>query len=102
MPTSGANATVTTYTGGCGTGVVDLNPHLNARIKALLIVSIELVNDAGATIERSGPFYNNVVYPGVDIDCGRWHVAAPPVGAEVHVFAEIDGEVIRDTARCAT
>jgi hypothetical protein len=94
--------TITTYTGGCGTGEVDVNPHVEAKIQAPLTVSVELVNAEGATLARSGIIYNNTVYPRVDIDCGRWHQAVPRGGVTVHVYGEMDGEVVKDSAQCRT
>lgn len=79
-----------------------VNPHVEAKIRAPLIVSVELFNTEGATLARSGVIYNNTVYPRVDIDCGRWRQAAPGGGVVVHVYGEMDGEVVKDTAQCRT
>ena len=57
MAADGRTMIITTYTGGCGTGEVDVNPHVEAKIQALLIVSVELVNENGATLARSGTSY---------------------------------------------
>jgi hypothetical protein len=102
MAAHGRTMTITTYTGGCSTGEVNVNPHVEAKIQAILTVSVELVNEAGATLARSGPIYSSTVYPGVDIDCGSWHQAVPSGGVEVHVYGEMDGEVVKDTAQCRT
>jgi hypothetical protein len=102
MSAHGRTMVITTYTGGCGSGEVDVNPHVEAKIEAILTVSAELVNEEGATLARSGPLYSQTVYPGVDISCGRWHEPVPHGGIEVHVYGEMDGEVVKDTARCET
>jgi hypothetical protein len=102
MAAHGRTMVITTYTGGCGTGEVDVNPHVEAKVEALLSVSVELVNEAGETLAHSGVIYNNWVATGVDISCGRWHASVPRGGSKVHVYGEMDGEVVTDTATCNT
>lgn len=102
MSAHGKALVLTTYTGGCGTGVVDVNPHVVAKIQALLTVWIELIDGAGQRVAASGVIYENVVFTGTDIDCGRWRQAVPRGGVSVHVYANLNEETVKDTAQCRT
>jgi hypothetical protein len=102
MTAHGKNLEITTYTGGCGTEEVDVNPHVTAKIEAILTVSCELVNDKGATLARSGVLYRNVVWVGSPVTIIRWRAKVPGGGAKVHVYGDLDGEVVKDTATCRT
>jgi hypothetical protein len=108
QPQSSGNeqVTITTYTGGCGTGIVDVNPHLHFnRNGNCESVAIELVNAAGAKLATSG---NLLEQGGHWFDAGqeynylRWRAEVPRGGTDVHVYVLMNGELATDSAHCAT
>jgi hypothetical protein len=101
MTAHGQKVDITTYTGGCGTGIVDVNPHLVVKEQGKVCVSIELVDANGARLTTSGIVYEDFVYPS-EIGTIHWRASAPHGGTHVHVYADMDGEVTKDTAQCRT
>ena len=104
MPTYGNHIEINTYTGGCGTRVIDVNPQINVGVTSQLVVSCALVDSLDRPLRESGVIYDGFPEANVPAIQGiRWLVEdAPPGGVKVHVYAQYLGEVTVDTATCRT
>jgi hypothetical protein len=104
MTAHGKNLDITTYTGGCGTKEVDVNPQLLIKVTGIIdSVSVELVDASGRRLAWSGNMYWGAVQANlIPMTQLRWHEPVLPGGVEVHVYVQMDGELVKDTARCAT
>jgi hypothetical protein len=105
MGAHGKDVYIQTFTGGCGTDVVDVNPHITLeRGEGQLTVEIALVDQNDRQILGSGVLLNDLgVYADllVPITKVRWQ-ARRSGGARVPVYVTWLRNLTIDTAQCVT
>lgn len=105
---SGGGITVTTYTGGCRSGYVDINPQIRSHSGWVFVDMYAALYDARGRIVATSGGSGSIVYrsfsgPSV-ATWPRWQGQVARGGAYVKVFAkDADGHrVLIDTATCRT
>jgi hypothetical protein len=109
--TSGNGVSVTTYTGGCRAGVVDVNPHFsiyknNVYIRDVSVGLYDASNRLILTAAGGGAYgfpQDSMYYAGSQLVHARWYAYAPRGGQYVVVYVKTAaGIAVIDRATCRT
>lgn len=105
---SGGGITVTTYTGGCRYGYVDINPQIRVQSGWVFVNMYAALYNANGRILKTSGGDGSIVYRSFygpsRATWPRWQGSVPRGGAYVKVFVKNadDHLVLVDTATCRT
>jgi hypothetical protein len=107
---TGGGITITTYTGGCRAGVIDVNPQLSIARGWVFVDMYATLYDGRGRILATSRGYGNASFPyrsyygPATVKTPRWYTYAPRGGQYVKIFIKnSSGQlVVHDTATCRT